>query len=69
MNPISYKQEMGDTERICTRESPAGSCSISHSPRYLFGSRIKITEQAILMMGQVVNSQMWPGFSILYMSR
>ena len=29
MKPISYNQEMGDTERICTWEGPTGSCSIS----------------------------------------
>ena len=28
LKPISYKQEMGDTERLCTR-SPTGSCSVS----------------------------------------
>ena len=26
MKPISYKQEMGDIERICTREGTTGSC-------------------------------------------
>ena len=29
MKPVSYKQETGDTERICTPDSPTGSCSIS----------------------------------------
>ena len=30
MKPISYKQETGDRERICTQEDPPpGSCSIS----------------------------------------
>ena len=29
MKPISYKQGMRDTERICTQEGPTGSCSVS----------------------------------------
>ena len=29
MKPISYKQEMADTERICTWEGPTESCSVS----------------------------------------
>ena len=37
--------------------------------RYLFGSRMKITEQVILVMGQVVYSQMWLRLSILFMNR
>lgn len=28
MKPDSYKQEAGDTERICTRECTTGSCSV-----------------------------------------
>ena len=35
MKPISYKQETGDTERICTREGPTGSCSISFLDEHL----------------------------------
>lgn len=31
MRPISDKQETGDTERLCTREDPTGSCSVSTS--------------------------------------
>ena len=31
MKPISYKQEMGDMERICTREGSTGSCSVSQT--------------------------------------
>ena len=30
MKPISYRSEIGDTERICTWEDLIGSCSISH---------------------------------------
>ena len=35
MKPISYKQEMGDMERICTWEAPTGSFSISLSSKNL----------------------------------
>ena len=31
MKPISYKQETGDRERICTREGPQGPGSVSPS--------------------------------------
>lgn len=29
MKSISYKQDTGDAEKICTQEGPFGSCSVS----------------------------------------
>ena len=35
MKPISYKEEMGDTERMCIWEGPTGSSSVSLTNSYV----------------------------------
>ena len=36
MKTISYKQEMGDMENICTQEKPTGSCLVSYQESHSY---------------------------------
>ena len=45
--PIFYKQEMGDTEKICIQEHPTGSCSVSISLPPFFDTSHYLREQVL----------------------
>ena len=44
MKSISYKQEIGDTNRICTQEGPTGYCSIYKPPSRRFSTSQRTLE-------------------------
>ena len=44
MKPLSYKQELGAMENICTQENPTGSCLVSYQESHSYISSKNVND-------------------------